>query len=551
MRTPRVTEQKDQSPLQPPIFYDVTLRDGNQALAKPMIPEQKLMVFEWLKALGVKCVEVGYPAASSMDFQACRAIAEQAPADMTIAVLARSNEADIDSAIAALKYVKLATPRLHTFIGMSEFHMVHVLNKRPDQVRDMAVSSVKRAKAGLVSFGERLEIQFSPEHFGACQDNLDWVIETLQEIVAAGANVINLPNTVERSRPTVFTDLVEKVIAALPKSVIVSVHCHNDLGMATATTVESYFRGARQLEVTLNGLGERAGNTSLYEAAVALRLNGVPVGLDLKQIYGIAIKVAELTGEPISPKAPVIGRECLYHRSGIHQHGAIRTFQRAGKAYLPFDPAIAGRAGDEELRFTSQSGYTAVLAIVKETGRLISEAEARLLQPGLKDAAQTRGELTTEEIVDVYDKYVALKSAKPLVSSEDVTALIDDAIRDRGQQIWQRVYVLALAGDHPAATIGLRRNGEQIIQVALGDGPVDAAFKAIELITGVKVKIEKYHIDNLTSGADSQGKVVCGLRHDGCYSEGASSGTDVVIASVDAYLEALNKLLLGGDKRQP
>lgn len=530
--------------LNTPMFYDVTLRDGNQALAKPMTSEQKLMVFDWLKALGVKHVEVGYPGASVMDFSACRAIAEQAPADMTISVLARSNEADVDAAVSVLKYVKLATPRLHTFIGMSEFHMANVLGKQPDQVKAMAVNGVKRAKAGLLSFGERPQIQFSPEHFGACQANLDWVIETLQEIVAAGANVINLPNTVERSRPVIFADLVEKVVMALPKHVVVSVHCHNDLGMATGTTVESYFKGARQLEVTLNGLGERAGNTNLYEAAVALSLNGVAIELDLKRIYEIALKVSRLTAEPISLKAPIIGRECFYHRSGIHQHGANRTFQRAQKAYLPFDPALVGRAGSEELRFTSQSGYTAVLAIVQEAGRLISEAEARLLQPALKEAAQTRGELTTEEIVAAYDKLTALISTKPQVSPEDVTALVSDAIRDRGQQVWQRVYVLAIAGDHPTAAISLRRNGQQFTKAALGDGPVDAAFNAIGLITGIQTKIERYHIENLTPGADSQGKVVCGLRGDERYSEGTSTGTDVVIASVDAYLEALNQLIV-------
>lgn len=544
MKTKSVSITDVKHVLTTPIFYDVTLRDGNQALAKPMAPEQKLMVFDWLKALGVKYVEVGYPAASAMDFAACKAIAEQAPADMTIAVLARGNEADVDTAVSALGYVKSATPRLHTFIGMSAFHMANVLAKSPDQVRSMAVSSVRRAKAGLASLGSRAQIQFSPEHFGACQANFDWVLETLQEIVAAGADVINLPNTVERSRPTVFADMVERVVAALPKHAVVSVHCHNDLGMATATTVESFFRGARQLEVTLNGLGERTGNTNLYEVAVALSLNGVSIGLDFKQIYETALKVSRLTGEPISPKAPIIGRECLYHRSGIHQHGANRTFQRAQKAYLPFDPAMVGRAGDEELRFTSQSGYTAILAIVQETGRLISESEAKLLQPALKEAAQAKGELTTEEIVAAYDKYVLLKSTKPQVSPEDVTALVNEAIRDRGQQVWQRAYVLAVAGDHPTATISLRRNGEQITKAALGDGPVDAAFKAIGLITGVQVKIEKYHIENLTSGADSQGRVVCGLRCDGRYCEGVSTGTDVVIASVDAYLDALNQLIV-------
>lgn len=542
--------------LSPPMFYDVTLRDGNQALAKPMTFDEKLKVFGWLKELGVRRVEVGFPAASDMDFRACQAIAEQATVDMTIAVLARCHGDDIDRAIEALKYVKWAVPRLHTFVGMSEFHMSDVLQKKPEEVKAMAIATVSRARAelgkevnrGKISFPR--EIQFSPEHFGDCQANLDWVIEALQEIVAAGANVINLPNTVERTRPAVFARMVEKVVAALPKSVIVSVHCHDDLGMATATTVESYFKGARQLEVTLNSLGERAGNTSLYETAVALHLAGVPVGINLDKIYETALKVAELTGVPIPAKAPIIGQECLYHRSGIHQHGAHRTLERPKRAYLPFDPAAVGRAGDEQLRFTSQSGYTAVLAIVKEAGHLITEAEARLLQPALKAASETRGELKVEEIVAVYEQYLALKAAKEQVNVEDIMALASSIIH-QGEQTWKRVFARAIAGEHPTATISLCRNGEVVTKAALGDGPVDAAFEAIRQITGIEVKIEKYHINNVTPGADSLGKVICGLKLDGRYSEESSTGPDIVMASVDAYLNALNKLVLSGNSILP
>lgn len=539
------TSQLNITAMKPPVFYDVTLRDGNQALARPMTVKQKLEVFNWLVALGVKHIEVGYPNASDMDFQACRAIAEQAPSGMIISVLARCHRLDIDCAVRALANVSQATPRLHTFIGMSQFHMAHILGKTPEEVKDMAIIGIKRAKTMLEATGKQAQIQFSPEHFGDCLVNLEWVISALKEIVAAGADVINLPNTVERTRPAIFAGMVRKVVEALPSNTIIAVHCHNDLGMATATTIESYFEGARQLEVTLNSLGERAGNTNLYETAVALHLAGVPVGLDLSRIYDTALRLSELIGVPISQNAPIIGQESFYHRSGVHQHGAVRTFERAKKAYLPFDPVLVGRAGDEELRFTSQSGYAAVLAIVKEAGHLIIEQEARELVPALKEVASGKGELTPEEVVAVYEQYQALKISKTQVGSEDLAALVGDITRDRGQQIWQRVFTRAVAGDHPTATISLRRNGEAITRAALGDGPVDAAFEAIRQITGIPAKIEKYRIDNVTSGGDSLGKVVCCLMHDGRCCEGSSTGTDIVIASVDAYLDALNQLLVG------
>ena len=253
-----------------PFFYDITLRDGNQSLKKPWNTFEKEIIFNHLMELGVQGVEVGFAAASDMDYEACSRLAEIAPDNVVISALGRCTQNDILKAAQSIQ--KANKKRIHTFIAMSPFNMQYVLNKTPEQVRAQAIEGVQYAKSLMGNDGE---VQFSVEHFGDCSENIDFVIDSLKEVVKAGATIINLPNTVERTRPFIFVNLVEKVYNALPKDVIISVHNHNDLGMATATTVESYFKGAIQLECALNGLGERAGNTNMYEVAVALHNSGI------------------------------------------------------------------------------------------------------------------------------------------------------------------------------------------------------------------------------------------------------------------------------------
>ena len=263
-----------------PFFYDITLRDGNQSLKKPWNTKEKEIIFNHLIELGVQGVEVGFAAASEMDFEACEHLSKIAPDNMVISALARCVKHDIEKAAQSINSAN--KKRIHTFIAMSPFNMEYVLNKKPDEVRKQAIEAVSFAKNLM---GNNGEVQFSVEHFGDCNENLDFVISALQEVVKAGATIINLPNTVERTRPSVFVQMVEQVYNALPKDITISVHNHNDLGMATATTVESYFKGAVQLECALNGLGERAGNTNLYEVAVALHNAGIDVPLNFSKIY--------------------------------------------------------------------------------------------------------------------------------------------------------------------------------------------------------------------------------------------------------------------------
>lgn len=383
-----------------PFFYDITLRDGNQSLKKPWNLKEKEFIFNKLVDFGVQAVEAGFPAASEMDFEAVQRLAQIAPENLVISALARAVEHDITRAVEAIK--DCAKPRVHTFIAMSPFNMKYVLNKDPQEVRKTAIEAVRFAKDELSKVNKNAEVQFSVEHFGDCMENLPFVIDTLQEVVKAGATVINLPNTVERTRIKTFVDMVAQVYEALPKDIMIAVHCHNDLGMATAATVESYFAGATQLECCLNGLGERAGNTNMYEVAVALHNSGVDVPLNLGEIYELALTIADMAKTEIPEKAPLIGPEALAHRSGIHQDGAVKTKDMEKGAYRPIHPTLIGRKDDEKIGFTSQSGKTAIFEIISDAGYPITMQEAVRITPVVKEAAEKVGELPTRNIIDIY-----------------------------------------------------------------------------------------------------------------------------------------------------
>ena len=400
-----------------PFFYDITLRDGNQSLKKPWNLKEKEFIFEKLVHFGVQAVEAGFPAASDMDFEAVKRLAQIAPENLVISGLARAVEHDITRAVEAIQFCK--KPRLHTFIAMSPFNMKYVLNKKPEEVRKTAIEAVRFAKESISKVSKNGEVQFSVEHFGDCTENLDFVIDTLKEVVNAGAAVINLPNTVERTRVKTFVDMVEKVCLALPDEIMIAVHCHNDLGMATAATIESYFAGASQLECCLNGLGERAGNTNIYEVAVGLHNSGVDVPLNLDDIYELALVISDMSKVAIPEKAPLIGPEALAHRSGIHQDGAVKTKDMEKGAYRPIHPTLIGRKDDEKIGFTSQSGKTAVFEIIRGAGYPITIQEAVRITPVVKEAAEKAGELPARNIIDIYfDEVFNVKGNFRLVAFE-------------------------------------------------------------------------------------------------------------------------------------
>lgn len=460
-----------------PFFYDITLRDGNQSLKKPWNTQEKELIFNHLVELGVQGVEVGFAAASEMDFEACSRLAKISPNNIVISALARCVEHDIRKAAEAIKAAE--KQRIHTFIAMSPFNMEYVLNKSPQEVRKQAIEAVTFARNIM---GKKGEVQFSVEHFGDCHENIDFVIDTLKEVVQAGANVINLPNTVERTRPKKFVDLVEKVYTALPKDVIISVHNHNDLGMATAVTVESYFAGAVQLECALNGLGERAGNTNMYEVAVALHNSDVEVPLNLAKIYELALIISDMSNVQIYEKAPLIGPEALAHRSGIHQDGAVKTKDMKKGAYRPIHPSLIGRKDDEKIGFTSQSGKTAVFEIITEAGYPITLSEAQRIAPFAKEEAEKIGELSTRNIIDIYTNNVLnVKGAFKLCDMQEFK--------------------------NGNIKLNFMYNEKEFNIEVSGNGPVDGCIKAIQK-AGFTCEFLNYEQKALNMGSDASAMTI-------------------------------------------
>ena len=462
-----------------PFFYDITLRDGNQSLKKPWSLEEKIFIFDKIVQLGINAVELGFPASSEMDFEACQTLANMADEKTLVSVLARAHKNDIDRALLAIKDAKLA--RIHTFITLSPFHMEHVLNKKPDEVAQIAINAVEYADSAIKKMNKNFDIEFSVEHFGDCRENLDFVIETLKEIVKKGATTINLPNTVERYRPKIFVEMVEKVKNALGDNVTISVHNHNDLGMATATTVEAYFAGATQLECCLNGLGERAGNTDFNQVAISLHNCGVEMDIDLSKIYETSLIISQMSKVKIYEKAPLVGPEALAHRSGIHQDGAIKTREMDFGAYRPIHPSLIGRYDDEKIGFTSQSGKTAIYDIIKALKYPITIQESIRLTPVAKHLAEKKGELTNDEILDLYFSEICdIKGDFELISFKPIEKNIFDLI--------------------------FNYKNEKKEVIGIGNGPLDACLNGLKKL-GFKIDLshyKQYSLDGDEKGSSAQ-----------------------------------------------
>lgn len=507
-----------------PFFYDVTLRDGNQALRNPWDLHEKEKVFRQLLKLGVQGIEAGYAGASGMDFESVAHLAKLAPKDVVVASLARAVPRDIEKAGEAIRHAH--RPRIHTFIGLSPFVMENVLRMPPEKVARKAVEAVSLCRDVLSGKGD---VQFSAEHFGDSMENLDFVIETFQRVIEAGATVINLPNTVERYRPMVFVEMVRRVVEALPKHVTVAVHTHNDLGMATATTVESFFAGATQLECALNGLGERAGNTNLYEVAVAIHNCGVENPVNMREIYETALQVSEWSRVPIYEKAPLVGADVVAHRSGIHQDGAAKTKGMKKGAYRAIEGDLIGRGESDRVAFTSQSGKSAVHEIVKALGLPITMEEAALLQPVLKSRSEAKGgELSDAEVAEVYEA-VLLASSGPL-----------------------EFKALRVSADETEFIFDVAWEGEARTLKGTGNGPVDASVKALETL-GIHFHLAGYAQQAVDAErSDSAAFALSEIRlqkksaagqPEGPVVIGRGKSTDTLKANVKALFNGVNRLL--------
>ena len=495
-----------------PFFYDITLRDGNQSLKKPWNLKEKLIIFDKITSLGIPAVEIGFPASSDMDFESCKTIAEYSEGKTLVSVLARANEKDITRAIEAVE--NSSNSRLHTFITLSPFHMENVLNKKPDVVAKMATDAVKFASDNF----KGKDIEFSVEHFGDCSSNLDFVIEVLKEVVKNGATTINLPNTVERYRPKLFVDMVSRVKENLPEFVTISVHNHNDLGMATATTVESFFAGAKQLECCLNGLGERSGNTDFAQVAVALHNCGVKTGIELSKIYETALTVSQMSKVKIYEKAPLIGPEALAHRSGIHQDGAIKTKNMDFGAYRPINPTLIGRYDNEKIGFTSQSGKTAIYDIIKALKYPITIQESIYLTPIAKKSAESKGELTPDEVLELYfNEICKIKGVFSLISFK---------------QLKKGVFNLCF-----------EYKGEKKETDGVGNGPVDACLNALKELgfDNKLIDYSQYSLDGDKKGSSARAMSVIIMQDkNGEEVIGRAIDDSTAIANVKAIFNALN-----------
>lgn len=353
--------------MKPIHIQDVTLRDGNQALRKPWNEKEKKIVFSLLQKLGVQGIEIGFPSANQEEFKICQILAKLASGEQTISALSRAKNHEIEITWEAIKLAK--HPRLHIVYPISNYSIQNVLKTSQKDVISVVKEGIRFAKNLIGTAGE---IQFSGEHFGDPETDIDFAISVFQVAIEEGANVINLANTVERDRPFAFVEKVKQVVNELKDSATISVHTHNDLGMATATTVESVFAGATQVEVALNGLGERAGNTNLYETAVALYLAGRPMSIAFSEMLSTAQTIAGLTGIPIPEKAPILGEDIFSHRSGIHQDGVLKTSHLAKTAYSAFSPRFIGRESEESIEFTNQSGKRALEHILSKKGMVLS-----------------------------------------------------------------------------------------------------------------------------------------------------------------------------------
>ncbi len=505
-------------------IFDTTLRDGEQAPGAGLTAAEKLEVARQLFRLKVDVVEAGFPAASPGDFEAVRRIAQEAPQDIAVAALARCKDGDPQRAIEAIKVAH--RPHLHVFIATSDIHLKHKL--RID--REMALAeAVRWVRYGREQLGRDAEIEFSAED--ASRTDLDFLMRIYEAVVEAGASTVNIPDTVGYAIPSEFAALTERVVDLVGGQATVSIHCHNDLGLATANTLAAVQAGARQVEVTINGLGERAGNASLEEVVMALRTRPTQFpdagsGVQTEQITAASRLVSYLTGFAIQPNKAVVGGNAFAHESGIHQDGVIKH----PLTYEIMTPQSIGLTGSQ-------------LTIGKLSGR-------RGLQGKLKELGY---ELEGDALDSIYRQAIELADAKKEVTDADLLALVDQ----RAAEVPTSVALIGWsvtsshAGD-AMGTVTLSVNGEERSAETTGNGPVNALFKAVDDVLQPVLTwhptLTAYEIKAVSAGEDAQGQVLVRCRRSSDEGPGAlvvsghGLSTNIIEASLDAYLVAVNKL---------
>ena len=492
------------------VIFDTTLRDGEQSPGASMSKDEKVRIAKALEKLQVDVIEAGFAISSQGDFDAVQAIANTVK-ESRICSLSRAIKGDIEAAAEALKGAQAA--RIHTFIATSPIHMEYKLQMEPDQVMDQAIAAVKLAR-GLID-----DVEFSLED--ASRTEFDFMCRVTEEVINAGAQTINLPDTVGYSDPSEYGDMIQRLLNTVPNAdkAIFSVHCHNDLGLAVANSLAAVKAGARQVECTINGLGERAGNASLEELVMAIRTRKdifpVQTKIDTTQIVPISRLVSSVTGFPVQPNKAIVGANAFAHESGIHQDGILKF-----------------RETYEIMKAEDVGWSTNKLSLGKLSGR--AAFASRLEELGITFDSK-------DDFNQAFTRFKELADKKREIFDEDLQALVsdvqigaeDDAITVNDLE------VLSKTGQLPMAKISIRYKDKDHQSEASGDGAVDAIFNAIEKLINSETKLQLYSVNAVTEGTDSQGEVTVRLEKDGRIINGQGADTDILLASAKAYVNAL------------
>jgi 2-isopropylmalate synthase len=497
------------------VIFDTTLRDGEQAAGASLNINEKLEIARQLERLGVDVIEAGFPASSPGDFEAVQLVSREIR-NPIICGLSRAIANDIDRAAEALKEAR--HPRIHVFVSSSDIHIMHQLKKSKEEVLEMARNMVKRAR-GYVE-----DVEFSP--MDASRSDPKYIYQMLEAVIDAGATTLNIPDTVGYSIPDEFGKLIAGIFKNVPNinKAIISVHCHNDLGLSVANSLAAIQNGARQVECTINGVGERAGNAAMEEIVMILKtrsdLFNVTTGINTEQIYKTSRMVSELMGFPVQPNKAVVGGNAFRHQSGIHQDGVMKK----SSTYEIMDPRSIGLPGSC-LVLGKSSGRHAFKERLSELGYNPADSDIDRLFASFKELADKKKEVTDRDI-------------ESLVAEDKRVGIIAEAYK------LDRIQVTCGDKGVPTAAVRLiKEDGTIMADAALGTGPVDAVYKSINRLVNVPNKLTEFTVKSITEGIDAIGEVLIRIESNGITYTGRGADTDIIVACAKAYLNALNKLV--------
>jgi len=502
------------------IIFDTTLRDGEQAAGGTLNIQEKLEIARQLEKLGVDVIEAGFPISSPGDFEAVRLIAKEIRTPI-ICGLARGVPQDVDRAWEAIKEAE--HPRIHVFISASDIHLVYQLKKSREEILQTSREMVVRAKKYTD------DVEFSP--MDASRTEPEYIYQIVEAVIDAGATTVNIADTVGYATPDEFGGLIEGIFHNVPNinRAVISVHCHNDLGLAVANSLEALSRGARQLECTINGIGERAGNASLEEIVMAIKTRqdffNLTTGIDTRQIYKTSRLVSELTGFPVQPNKAIVGANAFRHESGIHQDGIIKM----PITYEIMDPRVVGIPASS-------------LVLGKLSGR--HAFRERLAELGYS--------LGGEDLSRAFAAFKELADKKREVTDKDIESVVAEELR-ASSEVYHLDRLQVSCGDRGIPTAAVRiiaPDGQVIADAALGTGPVDAVCKAINRLVGVPNVLTEFSVKSVTEGIDAIGEVLIRIESEGVTYTGRGADTDIIVASAKAYVNALNRLLSGKKTRR-